>query len=372
MIVGTVRELKPEEHRVGLTPDGAHALVEAGHRVLVESGAGAGVGYADDDYAHAGSTVIDRAWEVWARSDLMVKVKEPMAEEYNLIRDEQALFTYLHLAALPELTRALIRSRVTAIAYETVQLPDGSLPLLVPMSQIAGRMATEIGSQYLRKPGPGRGKLISGLPGAPPAHVVVLGAGIVAENAIETAVGLGAQITVLDTRLDKLRHIQQRWPGRTTTLQSSPMAIAQSMTGADILICAVLVPGAAAPKLVTRAMVRSMGEGAVIVDVSIDQGGTCETSRVTTHSDPVYVEEGVVHYCVSNMPGAVPRTSTAALTAATLPYVLKIANMGARAAIEHDPALAKGVLVSEGAVTYEALAESLHLPFVPLGRALPG
>jgi alanine dehydrogenase len=233
-------------------------------------------------------------------------------------------------------------------------------------------MATEIGSQYLRKPGPGRGKLISGLPGAPPAHVVVLGAGIVAENAIETAVGLGAQITVLDTRLDKLRHIQQRWPGRTTTLQSSPMAIAQSMTGADILICAVLVPGAAAPKLVTRAMVRSMGEGAVIVDVSIDQGGTCETSRVTTHSDPVYVEEGVVHYCVSNMPGAVPRTSTAALTAATLPYVLKIANMGARAAIEHDPALAKGVLVSEGAVTYEALAESLHLPFVPLGRALPG
>ena len=371
MIVGTVRELKNEEYRVGLTPEGAHALVEGGHRVLVETGAGVGAGCPDAAYAASGATVVDRSWEVWARSDLLVKVKEPLEEEYGLVRDEQTLFTYLHLAALPELTRVLMASKVTAIAYETVQLPDGSLPLLIPMSQIAGRMATEIASQYLRKPGPGRGKLMSGLPGAAPAHVVVLGAGIVGANAIETAVALGAQVTVIDTRLDKLRQVQQQFPNRTTALQTSPMAIAQSLVSADALVCAVLVPGAAAPKLVTRAMVRSMGEGAVIVDVSIDQGGTCETSRPTSHDQPVYVEEDVVHYCVANMPGAVPITSTAALTAATLPYVLKLAALGARRAVVEDAALAQGVLISEGAVTHEALAGSLRLPFVPLARVLP-
>ncbi len=371
MIVGTVRELKNEEYRVGLTPEGVHILVDAGHKVLVETGAGAGIGCGDAAYAASGATVVDRAWEVWARSDLLVKVKEPLPQEYGQIRDEQTLFTYLHLAALPELTRVLIASKVTAIAYETVQLPDGSLPLLIPMSQIAGRMATEIAAQYLRRPGPGRGKLISGLPGAPPARVVVLGAGIVGENAAETAVALGALVTVFDTRLDKLRLVQQLWPGRTTTLLTSRLTIAEALRGADILICAVLVPGAAAPKLVTREMVRSMGPGAVIIDVSIDQGGTCETSRPTTHDAPVYVDEGVVHYCVSNMPGAVPITSTAALTSATLPYVLKIADMGTRAAVQSDAALARGVLVSEGAVTHEALAASLELPFVPLERALP-
>jgi alanine dehydrogenase len=371
MIIGTVREIKPDEYRAGLTPEGAHALVDAGHRVLVETQAGAVVGFSDDAYAAAGATIVENAWEAWARADLLVKVKEPLPPEYALIRDSQTLFTYLHLAALPELTRALIASKVTAIAYETVQLPDGSLPLLIPMSQIAGRMATEIGAQYLRKPGPGRGKLISGLPGAPPAHVVVLGAGIVAENAIETAVQLGARVTVFDTRLEKLRHVQQLWPGRTTALMSSPLAIANALRHADVLICAVLVPGAAAPRLVTREMARGMGPGAVIVDVSIDQGGTCETSRPTTHHDPVYVEEGVVHYCVANMPGAVPITSTAALTAATLPYVLELANLGTREALLADVALAKGVLVSEGSVTYAALAESLHLPYVPLERALP-
>ncbi len=371
MIVGTVREIKTEEYRVGLTPDGVHALVDAGHRVLVGTGAGEGVGYDDAAYASAGATVCDRAWEVWARSDLLVKVKEPLEEEYSLVRDEQTLFTYLHLAAVPELTRVLITSKVTAIGYETVQLPDGSLPLLIPMSQIAGRMATEIGGEHLRRPGPGRGKLLSGLPGAPPARVVVLGAGIVGENAIQTAVALGAQVTVIDARLDKLRHIDERFPGRTTLMQTSPLSIAQVLRGADVLICAVLVPGAAAPKLVTRDMVRSMGPGAVIVDVSIDQGGTCVTSRPTTHDDPVYVEEGVVHYCVANMPGSVPVTATAALTAATLPYVLQIARLGARAAVLEDPALAAGVQVSEGSVTHEALAESLHLPFTPLTRALP-
>ena len=371
MIVGTVREIKNEEYRVGLTPEGAHALAAAGHRVLVETGAGDGIGCSDEAYAEAGATIVERSWEVWARSDLIVKVKEPLPSEYGLIRDEQTLFTYLHLAALPELTRALIDSRVTAIGYETVQLPDGSLPLLIPMSQIAGRMATEVASQYLRKPGPGRGKLLSGLPGAPPAHVVVLGAGIVGENAIDAAVALGARVTAIDARLDKLRHAQSLFPHRITALQTSPMAIAQALRDADVLVCAVLVPGAAAPKLVTREMVRSMGAGAVIVDVSIDQGGACETSRATTHDNPVYVEEGVVHYCVSNMPGAVPVTATAALTAATLPYVLKIASLGTRRAVQEDPALAKGVLVSEGQVTHEALAGSLRLPFVPLSRALP-
>ncbi|HLB23278.1 MAG TPA: alanine dehydrogenase [Dehalococcoidia bacterium] len=371
MIVGTVREIKCEEYRVGLTPEGAHALAEDGHTVLVEAGAGAGAGIADAAYEGAGATLVEHARDVWSRADVLVKVKEPLEAEHALVRDQQTLFTYLHLAALPGLTRVLLDSKVTAIAYETVQLSDGSLPLLAPMSQIAGRMATEIGSQYLRKPGPGKGKLISGLPGAPPAHVVVLGAGTVAENAIQVAVGLGARVTVFDTRLDRLRHIEERWPGRTTTMVSSPMAISSAISEADVVVCAVLVPGASAPKLVTREMVRSMGTGSVIVDVSIDQGGTCETSRVTTHADPVYVEEGVVHYCVANMPGAVPVTSTAALTAATLPYVREIARLGPRQALLADEALAKGVLVSEGHVVHPGLAASLGLPRVPLAEAMP-
>jgi len=371
MIVGTVREIKNEEFRVALMPEGVHALVEAGHQVLVERGAGCGILCGDATYRAAGATVVGHASEVWDQGDLIVKVKEPLFPEFPHIRHGQTLFTYLHLAAAPDLTRALLAANVTGIAYETVQLPDGSLPLLIPMSQVAGRMATEIGAHYLRKPGPGRGKLISGLPGAPAAHVVVLGAGIVGENAIETAVNLGARVTVFDTRPDKLRHIHDRFPNRTTTLMSSPLAIANAMRVADILVCAVLVPGASAPKVITRDMVRGMGPGAVIVDVSIDQGGTCETSRPTTHDNPVYVEEGVVHYCVSNMPGAVPQTSTAALTAATLPYVIRLANMGTRNAVLHDPALAKGVLVSQGHVTHAALAESLGLPFVALEQALP-
>lgn len=371
MIVGTVRERKVEEHRVGITPEGAHALVDAGHRVLVEAAAGAAVGFTDDAYRHAGATIVQSPEDVWSHSSLIVKVKEPVEDEYGLVRDNQMLFTFLHLAALPLLTRALLDSKVTAIGYETVQLADGSLPLLTPMSQIAGRMATEVGAQWLRKPGPGRGKLISGLPGAPPAHVVVLGAGIVGENAIDTAVALGARVTIFDARLDKLRLAQRLWPGRTTALVSTPLAIATALRDADILVCAVLVPGAAAPRLITREMIRGMGGGAVIVDVSIDQGGTCETSHPTTHEDPVYVEEGAVHYCVSNMPGAVPCTSTAALTAATLPYVLAIAKLGPREALEADPALARGTLVSEGTVTHEALARSLELPFVPLVHARP-
>jgi alanine dehydrogenase len=371
VIVGTVREIKNEEFRVGLTPEGAHALTDDGHSVLVETQAGAGVGYSDEAYMAAGAQVVAHCEDVWSAADLIVKVKEPLFPEFAYIRDQQTLFTYLHLAAAPALTDALIRSKVTAIGYETVQYADGSLPLLIPMSMIAGRMAPEVASTHLRRPGPGRGKLFSGLPGAPPAHVVVLGAGIVGENAIGIALGLGANVTVFDARLDKLRHIQQLFPNRTTALQTGRGSIAGALRNADVLICAVLVPGAAAPKLVTREMVRSMGPGAVIVDVSIDQGGTCETSRPTIHDDPVYVEEGVVHYCVGNMPGAVPVTATAALTAATLPYVLKLADLGPRRAITEDPALAKGVQVSEGAVTHDALAESLRLPFVPVLKALP-
>jgi alanine dehydrogenase len=371
--IGTVREIKNEEFRVGLTPEGAHALTDAGHKVLVETHAGDGIGCGDDAYRAAGATIADAA-TVWASSDLLVKVKEPLPEEHEFLQqngrptgsEPRTLFTYLHLAALPALTRALLDSKMTAIAYQTVQLPDGSLPQLIPMSQIAGRMATEIGAQWLRKPGPGRGKLLSGIPGASPAHVVVLGAGIVAENAIETAVNLGARVTVFDTRLEKLRAVQQRWGGRATTLMSSRLAIANVLQDADVLICAVLVPGASAPKLVTRDMVRGMGPGAVIVDVSIDLGGTCETSRPTPHDAPVYIEEGVVHYCVANMPGAVPQTSTAALAAATLPYILELATYGTRAALERDPALARGVLISDGHVRYEALASSLELRYVPL------
>lgn len=371
MIVGTVREIKSAEYRVGLTAEGVHALAEDGHTVLVEAGAGAGAGITDAAYAAAGAEIVEHAPQVWERADLLVKVKEPLEAEYGLVRNQQTLFTYLHLAALPALAAVLLASKVTAIGYETVQPADGSLPLLAPMSQIAGRMASEVGSQHLRKPGPGKGKLISGLPGAPPAHVVVLGAGTVAENAIQVAVGLGARVTVFDTRLDRLRHIEQRWPGQATTLLSSPLAIRSALVDADVLVCAVLVPGASAPKLVTREMVRGMSPGSVIVDVSIDQGGTCETSRVTTHADPVYVDEGVVHYCVANMPGAVPVTATAALTAATLPYVREIARLGPRGALLTDAALGRGVLVSEGKVVHPALAESLGLPHASLEEALP-
>ncbi len=357
MIVGTVREIKTAENRVGVTPEGADALARAGHRVLVESGAGLGSGFDDEAYRNAGAEIVDSAAAVWRASELLVKVKEPLEAEFPLLHADLMLFTYLHLAPVPEATRALVDSGCVAIAYETVQLPDGSLPLLIPMSQIAGRMATDIASQWLRKPGPGRGKLMSGLPGAVPSRVVILGSGTVSSNACAIAVGMGAQVTVIGRGLEHLRRVEERWGGRVTTLTSTPYSISRSLEGADVLIGGVLVVGHNAPRLVSREQVRSMGAGAVIVDVDIDQGGCVETARATTHDDPVYVEESVVHYGVANMPGSVPQTSTAALTAATLPYVQRLAD-GGFAAAKADPALAAGVNVARGKITNEGVAES--------------
>jgi alanine dehydrogenase len=370
VIVGTVKEVKTEEYRVGLTPHGVHTLRDAGHRVLVEREAGAGSGFDDAAYEQAGADLVDSADKVWQDADLVVKVKEPQPEELDKLRPGLTLFTYLHLAALPEVTGALLDRQVTAIAYETVQLPNGALPLLVPMSQIAGRMATEVGAQFLRKPGPGRGKLLSGLPGVAPARVVILGSGTVSSNACAVAVGLEAHVTMLARNLEQLRHMEMTWRGRVAILVSNRLAIAESLQGADLLVCGVLVTGGIAPKLVSREMVRSMGPGAVVVDVSIDQGGCTETSRPTTHADPIYIEEGVVHYCVPNMPGAVPQTATGALTAATLPYLLRLAELGPEDAMRADSALAKGLNTYQGHLTYEPVARAQDRPYTPVKDVL--
>ncbi len=362
MIVGTVRETKTEEYRVGLTPEGVHALARAGHHVLVEAGAGLGSGFDDEAYREAGAEVVPSAEQVWGKADLLVKVKEPQPQEFDRLRPGLTLFGYLHLAPLPETTRALLDRLVTGIAFETVQLPEGTLPLLVPMSQIAGRMATEVGAQWLRKPGPGRGKLLSGLAGSLPAHVVILGPGTVGTNACAEAIALGARVTMLGRNLERMRHLEATWHGRLTILVSTPAAIAESLEDADLLVGAILVPGGVAPKLVNAEMVRSMGPGAVIVDVCIDQGGCVETSRPTSHADPIYVEEGVVHYCVPNMPGAVPRTATTALAAATLPFVLKLAEQGPEDALRSDPALASGLNTYDGHIAYGHVAEAQGLP----------
>ncbi len=370
MNVGTVREVKTEEYRVGLTPHGTRALHAAGHRVLVERGAGVGSGFGDTAYEQAGADLVDSAEELWQEADLVVKVKEPQPQELDRLRPGLTLFTYLHLAALPEVTAALLDRRVTAIAYETVESAAGNLPLLVPMSQIAGRLATEVGAQFLRKPGSGRGKLLSGLPGVPPGRVVILGSGTVSSNACAVAVGLEAHVTVLARNLEQLRRLEMRWRGRVTVLVSNVAAIAESLEGADLLVCGLLVPGGIAPKLVSRKMVRSMGPGAVIVDVSIDQGGCVETSRPTTHADPIYIEEGVVHYCVPNMPGAVPHTATGALTAATLPYLMPLADLGPKEAMRADPGLARGLNTYDGHVTYEAVARAQDRPYTPVEDVL--
>jgi alanine dehydrogenase len=371
MIVGTVREIKTAEYRVGLTPEGADTLVRAGHRVVVETGAGLGSGYDDESYRRVHAEIAGTAGDVWREAELLVKVKEPLAPEFGRARAGQILFTYLHLATLFEATQALLESGVTAVAYETVQLPDGTLPLLVPMSQIAGRLGTEAAAHWLRKPGPGRGKLLSGLPGALPARVVILGAGTVSTNACAVAVALGAQVTVISQGLDGLRRIEERWPGRVVTLASTPYSISRSLEGADALISGVLIAGARAPRLVSREQVRSMGEGAVIVCVDIDQGGSVETARPTTHDDPVYVEEGVVHYAVANMPGSVPHTATPALTAATLPYVLRLAEGGLEA-VRANSALAAGVNVAKGRITNFGVAQAMGRAVTSLDEALSG
>lgn len=369
MNVGTITETKVEEYRVGLTPAGATALAQAGHPAFIQRGAGLGSGFLDSEYESAGASLLDTAAEVAAAVDLLVKVKEPQPPEYPLLRQGLILFTYLHLAPAPDLTRALLDAGVESIAYETVRRPDGSLPLLFPMSQVAGRMAAEVGAQLLKKPGPGRGKLLGGITGVAPARAVVLGSGTVATAACRVLAALGARTTVLSRDARRLSTLEVQFRGHLSTRVMNPAALAEELLGADLLISGVLVPGGVAPKLVSRQMVRSMGPGAVIVDVSIDQGGVSETSRPTTHTQPTYVEEGVVHYCVPNMPGAVPRTSTEALTSVTLSYVLHLADRGLDA-LREDPDLAAGASTIRGKLVSWPVAEAQGLPFTPLEEAL--
>jgi len=353
---------------VALTPWGVTALVAAGHTVLIEVGAGQGSGFADDEYLAAGARVVPDPAQVWA-AELVVKVKEPLPSEYGGMREGQILFTYLHLAAEPQLTRELLNRRITAIAYETVQLPDGSLPLLAPMSEVAGRMAPQVAAHYLQQSEGGRGKLIGGVPGVPPGHVVILGAGTVGTNAARVALGMGAQVTLADISLERLRHLDLVIHGRLVTMTSSPSMVAEAVRIADAVIGAALVPGARAPMLVSEEMVASMTPGAVILDVAVDQGGCIATSRAISHSVPTYIEHGVVHYGVPNMPGAVPRTSTMALCNATLPYVLQLADQGIEVA-RTNLAIARGVNACAGALTNSGVAEALNVELVPLERVL--
>src|SRR5438270_11939250 len=357
MKIGVAKEIKTDEYRVALTPAGARELVQRGHDVTIESGAGVGSAFADSAYEAAGARIagVD---DVWAESDLLLKVKEPIAPEYGRLREGLVLFTYLHIAADEPLTRALLDSGITAVAYETVETDAGGLPLLAPMSEIAGRLAAQAGAYFLEKPLGGRGLLLGGVPGVAPGQIFIVGGGIVGYNAAVIALGLGANVTILERSLDRMRHLEEILSGRVSLLMSSSLQIEESVAEADVVIGAVLIPGAVAPKLITRGMVAEMKDGSVLCDVAIDQGGCAETSRPTTHSDPVYVVEGVTHYCVANMPGAVPVTSTIALTNATLPYVEAIADRGLAAAVAADPALAAGVNVLGGRVTHEAVAEA--------------
>jgi len=361
MIIGLPKEIKDNESRVGLVPAGVHALIQDGHRVMVETNAGEGSGIADEEYAAQGATVVDSAAEVYGRAEMIIKVKEPVGPEYDMLRKEQILFTYLHLAPAPALTKMLLDRQVTGVAYETIRLPNRSLPLLTPMSEVAGRMSIQVGAYYLQKPNGGRGELLGGVPGVPPANVVILGGGTVGTNAAKMAVGLGARVTIIDLDADRLRYLDDIFFGQIETLMSNPLNIQDSVAKADLLIGAVLIVGAEAPKLVTRAMIASMKKGAVVVDVAVDQGGCLETTRPTTHSQPTFVVDGVVHYCVANMPGAVPRTSTFALTNVTLPYARRLAAFGFQEAIERDSALKEGVNTYRGHVTCKPVAQALGL-----------
>jgi alanine dehydrogenase len=369
MKIGVAREIKPDEYRVALTPAGALELINHGHEVTIEAGAGVGSSFSDDAYTRVGAQ-IGSVDDVWGGSDLLLKVKEPISSEYSRLREGLILFTYLHIAADEPLTRALLDSGIAGVAYETVEV-GRSLPLLAPMSEVAGRLAPQAGAHHLEKPIGGRGLLLGGIPGVSPGKVVIVGGGVVGYNAAVIALGLGAQVTILERSIDRMRHLEEVLSGRVTLLMSSSLQVASSVADADLVVGAVLIPGAVAPKLVTREMISSMREGAVVVDVAIDQGGCFETSHATTHADPVYLVDGVTHYCVANMPGAVPITSTKALTNATLPYVEAIANKGLREAVAQDSALAKGVNVIDGKLTYEAVAEAHGLDYTPLDDVLP-
>jgi alanine dehydrogenase len=369
MKVAVVTEIKPDEYRVALTPAGAHELVRTGHEVLVQEGAGEGSQFADADYRAVGARIVSRE-DAWAESDLLLKVKEPVADEPELVRPGQTLFTYLHLAPEPELTTRLQASGGTCIAYETVRTDDGRTPLLAPMSEVAGRIAPQVGAYFLEKSMGGRGILLGGVPGVKPAKVVVIGGGNVGYNSAKIALGMGANVTIVDRSIDRLRYLEEILHGRVNFVVSTELSLAEQVAAADLVIGAVLLPGALAPRLVNRDMLRTMKPASVVVDVAIDQGGCFETSRPTTHTDPVYVEEDVVHYCVANMPGAVPITSTMALTNVTLPYVLKLANHGVRDALLDDVVLGRGANVVAGRVTSEEVAEAVGTTFVELADAL--
>jgi alanine dehydrogenase len=358
MIIGVPKEIKDNEARVGVTPAGAKALTEAGHKVLVETQAGALSGFPDEDYQDAGAEMVGEAGHVWGKSEMVVKVKEPIEREYVFFREGLVLFTYLHLAPLPALTDKLLETKIIGIAYETVRDRQGTLPLLTPMSEVAGRMSVQVGATYLEKEHGGRGILLGGVPGVPPAHVTILGGGVVGTNAAKIALGFGAKVTLVDVNLNRLRELDDIFNGRLYTLASNSYNVAHATKEADLVIGGVLIPGATAPRIVTRAMVADMKKGAVIVDVAIDQGGCVETARPTSHSNPSYLVDGVVHYCVTNMPGAVPHTSTLALTNSTFPYLLRIANLGAREALKQEAGLAEGLNTWMGTLTYRGVAES--------------
>lgn len=370
MIIGVPRELKDHETRVGLVPAGAKELVTLGHKVLIETGAGHNSFFDDEEYRRAGAEIVPTPKDLWARAEMVCKVKDPIEPEYRFFRPGLLLFTYLHLAPLPELTEALLQNQVTAIAYETVEGPGGGLPLLEPMSEVAGRLAVQVGAQYLERRYGGRGMLLGGIPGVPPARVLILGGGIVGTNSAKMAIGLGAVVTIAERSAVRLRQLDDLFSGRVLTLAANASTIAESVAEADLVIGAVLIPGGSAPKLVTTAMVKSMKRGAVIVDVAIDQGGCIETAHPTTHTHPSYVVHDVVHYCVTNMPAAVPRTSTLGLTNATFAYVRQLAEHGLAAAIQRDPGLRAGVNTFRGELTYAAVAQAQNRPYRPVSELL--
>ncbi|HWZ11937.1 MAG TPA: alanine dehydrogenase [Acidobacteriaceae bacterium] len=366
MIIGVPKEVKDHESRVGITPAGVKSLVDAGHKVLVETKAGELSALPDEEYQSAGAEIVGSAHNVWGMADMVVKVKEPVEKEYQFFRDGLVLFTYLHLAPVPKLTDELLAKKVAGVAYETIRDKTGALPLLTPMSEVAGRLSVQVGAAYLQIEHGGRGLLLGGVPGVPPGNVCIIGGGIVGTNAAKIALGMGAKVTIIDLNLNRLRELDDIFGGRVHTLASNTYNVARAAAEADLLIGGVLIPGAAAPKIVTRAMVEKMKKGAVVVDVAIDQGGCIETAKPTTHSDPSYLVNGVVHYCVTNMPAAVPNTSTFALTNATFPYVMRIAQLGVQGAIKADPGIAEGVNTYNGALTYKAVADSQGKPWKPI------
>ncbi|SEM70070.1 L-alanine dehydrogenase [Mesobacillus persicus] len=370
MLIGVPKEIKNNENRVALTPAGVATFLQAGHKVLIEASAGLGSGFTNEDYLEAGAKIVQSPKEIWAQADMIMKVKEPIQSEYQYFREDAILFTYLHLAAEAELAKALIDSRMTAIAYETVE-ENRTLPLLTPMSEVAGRMASQIGAQFLEKPKGGKGVLLGGVPGVSRSKVTIIGGGVVGTNAAKIAIGLGADVTIVDLNPDRLRQLDDIFGASIQTLMSNPLNIAEAVKNSDLVIGAVLIPGSKAPKLVTADMVSSMSPGSVIVDVAVDQGGIFETvDKITTHDAPTYEKYGVVHYAVANMPGAVPRTSTLALTNVTVPYALQIANKGVKQAITDNKALALGVNTVGGAITYKAVAQDLGYEYVSLDKAL--